>query len=256
MPIPFSRRSLISATVAALLSGAIVLPVTSSAQSGTANVRAWHASPDAPAVDVYVDGQRAIANLAFGHVSPYAAVPAGERRIQVFAAGANPASATAVIDARVSPMPGRNYSVIATGPVAEIAPIVVEDAISPPGQGKTKVRVLHLSPDAPPVDIAVTGGPVLVRNLAFRDVTPYLELDAGTYNLEVRVAGTNQVALALPNTRLQAGDVLSVAAIGFLTTTPIRAQVAVDARFPQPVEPGSDPQSIIARILAAAARSR
>lgn len=229
------------------------MPASAGAQAATANVRAWHASPDAPPVDIYIDGQRAIANLAFGEVSAYAAVPAGERRIQVFAAGANPAAATPVIDARVSPVAGRNFTVIATGPLAQIAPVVVEDAIIAPAQGKTRIRVLHLSPDAPAVDIAVAGGPVLVRNLAFREVTPYLEVDAGTYNLEVRVAGTTTVALALPNTQLQAGDVLSVAAIGFLTRTPIRAQVAADARFPQTA---TDIQSVIARIIAFAARPR
>lgn len=253
MALSFSRRGALGAALAALVGGALLIPATAAAQGATANVRAWHASPDAPAVDIYVDGQRAFANLAFGEVSAYAPVPAGERRIQIFAAGANPATATPVIDARVSPMAGRNYSVIATGPLAQIAPLVVEDMIAPPAFGKMKVRVLHLSPDAPAVDIAVTGGPVLVRNLAFREVTPYLEVDAGTYNLEVRVAGTNTVALALPNTQLEAGDVLSVAAVGFVTRTPIRARVAADARYPQAV---GDVQSTIARILAFAARPR
>jgi hypothetical protein len=250
-----ARRKLLPALLVAVAGGALFFPAIGAAQGASANVRAWHASPDAPPVDIYVDGQRAIANLAFGQVSPYAAVPAGERRIQVFAAGANPASATPVIDARVSPAAGRSYTVIAAGALAQIAPIVVEDNLAAPGSGKTKVRILHLSPDAPAVDIAVAGGPVLVRNLAFREVTPYLEIDAGVYNLEVRVAGTTTVALALPNTRLEAGDVLSVAAIGFLTTTPLRAQVAIDAKYPQPTS-AAEVESAIIRILAAAARFR
>ena len=41
-------------------------------------------------------------------------------------------------------------------------------------------------------------------------------LNAGTYNLEVRAAGTNTVALPLPNITLTAGKIYTVFAKGFL----------------------------------------
>mgnify|MGYP000285877340 CR=1 FL=1 len=50
-----------------------------------------------------------------------------------------------------------------------------------------QVRVVHNSPDAPAVDVAVAGGPVLFSNVAFPDATGFAEVDAGTYDLE---AGT------------------------------------------------------------------
>jgi hypothetical protein len=55
-----------------------------------------------------------------------------------------------------------------------------------------------LSPNAPAVDVALTGGAVVFGNKAFKDYTAFTPLDAGTYNLEVRVAGTSTVALPLP----------------------------------------------------------
>jgi hypothetical protein len=146
--------------------------------------------------------------------------------------------------------------VIATGPVGQIAPLVVADDLTPPAAGKTKVRVLHLSPDTPAVDVALAGGPVLVRGLAFRDVTPYLEVDAGSYSFEVRPAGTTTVALGIPNAQLGAGNIASVAAIGFLNETPaLRAQAAIDARSAQPAIPAapSDPLAQLLAILQLAA---
>ena len=51
-------------------------------------VRVLHASPDAPEVDIYLDGAAVgdpLAGLAFGAISPYVAVPAGPHAIKVCA---------------------------------------------------------------------------------------------------------------------------------------------------------------------------
>jgi len=78
------------------------------------------------------------------------------------------------------------------------------------------VRFFHGSPDAPAVDIAVTGGPVLFGNVAFQSGTEYLEVPAGTYDLEARIAGTMNVALALPGVELEDGKVYTAYATGLV----------------------------------------
>jgi hypothetical protein len=77
-----------------------------------------------------------------------------------------------------------------------------------------RIRVVHASPDAPAVDVAVTGGDVLIGNLAFPDASDYLDVPAGSYDLEVRPAGTTDVALPLPGVQLDGGTISSVYAIG------------------------------------------
>ena len=55
-----------------------------------------------------------------------------------------------------------------------------------------RIRVLHLSPDAPGVDVFVNGGDeAAVEALEFPDGTPYLEVPAGTYTFDVSPAGTS-----------------------------------------------------------------
>jgi len=78
------------------------------------------------------------------------------------------------------------------------------------------VRFVHLSPDAPAVDIAVTGGGVVFGDVAFREFLGFTPLDAGTYNLEVRLAGTPTVVLPLPGITLEAGKIYTVFARGFV----------------------------------------
>jgi len=179
---------------------------------GDACINVVHASPDAPAVDVYLDGQLALADLAFGAFSGWVALPAGEHQIQVTATGA--AIDTAVIDATATLEAGVAYQVAATGLLANITPEIFETDLSALAADTARVRVIHASPDAPAVDIAVAGGDVLIPGLSFPDASDELEVPAGSYDLEVRVAGTTDVALDLPGVTLEAGMVYDVFAIG------------------------------------------
>jgi hypothetical protein len=173
-----------------------------------------HASPDAPAVDVYVDGGLALEGLEFGAFSGWVALPAGEHQVQVTAAGAAPD--TAVIDATVTLDAGVAYQVAATGYLDAITPQIYPADLTATGADSARIRVIHTSPDAPAVDIAVTGGDVLISNLEFPGASDALVVPAGTYDLEVRPAGTTDVALPLPGVVLEAGMTYDVFAIGSL----------------------------------------
>ena len=70
-----NRTSWIMVLLGLLL--ALALVPAASAQ-GNALVRVVHASPDAPAVDVYVDGNKALSNVPFFTASNYLPLPAGE----------------------------------------------------------------------------------------------------------------------------------------------------------------------------------
>jgi len=65
-------------------------------------------------------------------------------------------------------------------------------------------------------DVALQGGAVVFGNRAFKENTAFTPLDAGMYDLEVRVAGTNTVVLPLPGISLQAGKIYTVFAKGFV----------------------------------------
>jgi hypothetical protein len=62
----------------------------------------------------------------------------------------------------------------------------------------------------------VTGGDVLIPGLEFPNASDELVVPAGSYDLEVRPAGTTDVALALPGVVLEAGMTYDVFAIGTL----------------------------------------
>lgn len=98
-----------------------------------AMVRVAHLSPDAPAVDILVNGQRAITGLAFKEVTPYIPLPAAQVRVQVVPAGQD---TPVVIDAELDLKEGTYYTVAATGFLKNIRPQVYTDALAGffPGQ--------------------------------------------------------------------------------------------------------------------------
>jgi hypothetical protein len=193
-----------------------------------AKVRVVHASPDAPAVDVYLNGNKALTNVPFFAASDYLDVPAGLHDIKVTPTGdAN----TTVIDAKgVAVEAGKAYTVAAVGKVAEIKPAVLADNLAAPAPGKAHVRVVHASPDAPAVDIKVKGGPTLISSLAFPKDSGYNPVDAGSYDLVVTPAGSDAVALDLAGTQLEAGKIYDIFAVGLLNGEPkLRVEVTTPA---------------------------
>src|SRR5262245_52355766 len=52
-----------------------------------ATMRVGHASPGAPNLDVLIDGQAVVKDLAFGAATEYFAVPGGDHKIQITPTG-------------------------------------------------------------------------------------------------------------------------------------------------------------------------
>jgi hypothetical protein len=206
-------------TAASTLMGAFALSAATPAaaqQADTAQVRVIHASPDAPAVDIYLNDSKAITNLAYKAASDFAAVPAGSYAVKVTATGAT----DAVISANLPLEAGQSYTVVAVGQLADITARVYVDDTSDLASGQARLRVIHASPNTPGVDVAVTGGPVLINNLAFPNASDDLDVDAGTYNVEVRPTGTETAALSAPGLALEAGKYYTVLAVGLLGGSP------------------------------------
>ena len=221
MPRRTSRLTMLAAASALAL--AAVSPAL--AAENDAHVRVLHASPDAPAVDVYVNDTRVLTNVPFKVISNYLPLPAGTHQVKVTPTGD---AATAVIDAPVTVEVGKKYTVAAINPVASIEPLVLTDNVTATS-GTAKVRIVHLSPDAGNVDVAPDGGDALIEDLAYKADTGYVDLPGGAYDLEVRAAGTTTVALDLPSITLENGKGYSVFAVGTAAGSSLDVVLATDA---------------------------
>lgn len=181
-------------------------------------MRVFHASPNAPALDVYVNNTPAFRNLSYRGFSRYVPLPGGGLyNIKVFPAGTreNP-----VINTNVFIPVGRIYSIAIIGELSNISLLPIEDPRIPITAGKASLRFVHLSPDAPNVDITLPNGTKLFSDVAYKEIENYINVNPGTYTLQARVAGTNNIILTVPNIRLTSNRFYTVYSVGFTSRTP------------------------------------
>ena len=98
-----------------------------------------------------------------------------------------------------------------------------ENTVVTPPTPKSKISVVHASPNAPRVDILLDNG--FVDTLSFPRSTPYLEVNAGSRNVKVRVTGTTIVPIDA-NITFDSGKNYSIFAIDSLSR--ISALLTVD----------------------------
>lgn len=227
---------------------------------GYVNIRVAHFSPDTPNVDVYVNGEVAIADLAFPTVTDFMTLPAGSYEIAVAPAG------TSLEEAAIGPatfdLPADAYLTVAAVGSLEagtLAPAIIPADFSEIAEGNARVLVFHGIEDAPAVDVLANGS-VLIPALAFpgsegdNDGIFELEVPAGTYDLAVVPSGaTEPVVIDLTGTTLDAGTYYFVAAVGTLAE-PQAAVVAIDAEtaaaLSAALNPMAEPTMTIAEIAA------
>jgi hypothetical protein len=206
--------------------GALLFAATAGAQSASGRVRIMHASPDAPAVDIFVDGQKAVTALAFPNNTGYVALPAGTHNVKVFPSPSD-GSGTPVLEANLDVAAGKDYTVLAVGRLADstLALLPLADDNTTPAAGKAHVRLIHASPDAPAVDVVVAGTSTkLFANVAFKGVGAYTPVNPGSYNLEVRTTAgdvVKSVSLTLAERTVYTAVAVGLAGNGSLQVVPL-----------------------------------
>lgn len=152
-----------------------------------------HAAPDAPAIDVLVDGQAAVSNLAYPNVTPYLSLPAGGACVTVAATGTTTPLLPAASLSLESASRQTVIALPATGTPA-VAIAVFNDTTTPPAADRAKIRVIHASIDSGPVDV-LSNDTALVSNLALGQASDFIDVAAGELRLRVNAAGTTNSLL-------------------------------------------------------------
>ena len=180
-------------------------------------LRLFHASPDAPPVDVYANGKPIALNLSFRNFTQYTPLSAGNYNIKIFPAGQK---TSPVIDTQVI-VPGNSVlTVAAAGRLADINLYFVPESINKMNPGKTYIRFAHLSPNAPSVDITLADGKKLFTDIEFKEFSKYIEVNPGNYTIEVKPTGTNKTVLTVPKIILKPNRFYTVYAVGLVGETP------------------------------------
>jgi hypothetical protein len=159
-------------------------------------VRFIHASPDAPNVNVVAPAASAtlVADLQFKEVSPFAPLDIGVASVAIDAIVPG-GTARVLGPVNVTLGGGGEYSIIAAGEAATLAPIVVSRPISTVAAGSVRANVVHAAPNAARVAVYVT-----TPDAVLAQSTPLGTFAFGESLGPVTVASGNyRVRVTLPN---------------------------------------------------------
>jgi Domain of unknown function (DUF4397) len=185
-----TRRLLMLLAASALLLGipAAATAFASSATTGTGWIRLAHLSPNTPAVDVYLysfgnsNAMIVLHHVAYGTVSPYESVQAGDYSVAMRAAGAS-ATSQPVLSTSVTITAGHAYTVAGMGPESGLRLQVLDDKLTTPS-GQALVRVIQASLKDQVVKVTL-GSTVLASSLKFANVSAYEPVSPGTETVTV-----------------------------------------------------------------------
>lgn len=164
----------------------------SSATTGTGWIRLAHLSPNTPPVDVYLyslgnsNAQIVLHHVAYGTVSPYEAVTAGDYSVAMRATGASPSSQP-VLSTSVTVKADHAYTVAGMGPESGLRLEVLNDTLTTPS-GKSSVRVIQASLKEQTVKFTC-GGQTIVPKATFASVSSYQAIPANTWTMEAIGSG-------------------------------------------------------------------
>ncbi len=203
-------RRLSAALVAA---AAATLFATPAQAAGDGYVRLAHLSPDTPAVDVYLRARsgsvepQTFRAVAYGAMSQYLRLPSGNYQVAMRKAGA-PASEKPVITTEVGVADGGAYTVAGVGRFADLGLRVLTDDLKLPDPGKSKIRIIQASVQAPVLNVAGKTGTKIADGVEFASTTAYREVKPGRWSVQVVPTGGGRTSV-LPCT-LGAGSVYSL----------------------------------------------
>ncbi|MBC5995502.1 DUF4397 domain-containing protein [Romboutsia ilealis] len=179
-------------------------------ESGTSLLRVFHAAPQAPAVDVYINEKLVFSNLQFTQFSSYVKLKEGEYRIDIFQTGT---MLQPIISGSLDLDEGQMLTIAAIGNLDDLSLLVINDNADKKASPKvSSFRVVHLSPNTPAVDILVNNK-ILVENLAFKQNTSYVDIAPGSYNIEA-VLSSNKESVLVFGVMLKANRIYTIYIVG------------------------------------------
>lgn len=188
-------------------------------ESQVAKVRVLHASPDAPAVNVLVDGTAVLEAVDYTVGSGLIDLDEGTYSVQVdgILPGGDTAKVIGPVDLNF--MADTRYDIMAVNTVDKIEPIIVTAPAADVADDMVRVAVVHAAANAPEVDVYVTapgadlGMSSPLGTFEFKGTLGPVEVPPGDYQVRVTAAGTTTVAFDSGTVSVEGGDDFVIAAV-------------------------------------------
>lgn len=181
-----------------------------------------HASPTAEKLDFYVGNINPTAkgntgDFAYTNKIDYLNLYSGTRKLLITKKG----STTSLLAEDFSLEPQKGYSLFIYDKLETVKFLMIKDDLTAPAAGKAKVRFVHLSPDAPALNLAIAGKDTdLFTDKSFKAYTDFVSIDPAekvTFNVKNKADGT--LATSVADVKIEAGKIYTIWVKGLKAAT-------------------------------------
>lgn len=194
-----------------------------------ASVSLYHASPNAPDLDVLVDDIKInTVPFRYGYNTNYLRISSGSRNMKFRPSGGG----ANAIDTALIFEPERGFSVFVADEFENIKVFMISDDSNPPAAGNCKVRLINLSPDSDRVQLRIKDVTLpLTDGQSFMVASNFLDVSAVPSTFEVFSGGV--LADEIRDVQLQSGLFYTILVRGYVTpplgnTNGFDAQVVIN----------------------------
>nr|WP_312578688.1 DUF4397 domain-containing protein [Sedimentibacter sp.] len=161
--------------------------------------RILNAITGSPALDVYANEMLIASNLKYGDFSRYMQFMPGNYTLSVYISGRQN---SAIFETNITIDRNLAYTGILTGEIADVPNLSVymipEAKETYNMNNMAAVKIIHMSPDAPSMDLISDDGTILFSSVEYGDTTDNIALPAGRYILHLRETKSGENILTVP----------------------------------------------------------
>lgn len=195
------------ATPEVVITGAVAAEEEQPAASIPSFLRLAHFSPDAPAIEVFVDGASGgFPALEFGQVSDWIAFPASVYQFAFAPAGSPITDALyGPVDVAITPGSWTTLAVLGSqaAQTTRVA-VIAENILEPLAPENARITLFHAIEAGPVISLSVGENIILVDSVAYGDYTA-LDIPAAQYDFQVSDSTTGSGIAGVPDLQLQPG---------------------------------------------------
>jgi hypothetical protein len=193
------------------LSGQNLFSYTASALT---RFRTINASPNSPGLDIAFNKTKIIQNLLFGVSTGHIFLRSGIHDIEVFAGGT---SLPVLLSFQYLFEQNKLYTLLTMDSVIKLNPLLIEDLNFAPISGKSYVRFINTSSNAPPLDIKLGNPSGIVKHgyFNYQSITNYEPYDPAVLSFIFTEANTTNELLSLRGFSLVPNKAYTIVVMGF-----------------------------------------
>lgn len=179
-----------------------------------AYVSFYHGAPQVDQLSISVDNRPYNNNpIRFGDYFDYGNFYTGDRNFSF----RNPGASSSLLDTLVTLKASQAYSVFFVEQEDLFEPVIVEDKLSNPGEGKALIRLAHLSPDTQDISLVIDEEEeATIENQSFGEVSAYKAVDSGVVKVAIKESASADSDLVAANeVNLREGRIYTLVVRGY-----------------------------------------